>query len=291
MWPHFVNLLVRIIHGAPGLVSSNWAASFLGLGAFSLTELLLYMTTPKEERAGRLRTNLVIGVLVTIFVYSVLFVWSTIQTVYDDHHDSTGRWQAVVKEKDSLKMIVQQRDEYIQRLEARTCRSCPDSSGKGRTTETQGGITTAMASVRMICSLRDSSKVPEDLLLSVGTPNASYLEGDLGKSYMESTGIIHYQRTEEDGKASVFQKYSLPSNSDLIGQRFSHLTDYKTLTLNIYGAEGRYFSSCQFYEVTFRVNGQDIYRTSGTLPGGKATIDEHGAPTIVLYFRNLDLPK
>jgi hypothetical protein len=109
----------------PLLVSSGWAASILGFLTFGFTEFVLYMNTPKEDRAKRLKGNLVVGLLVTLFVYSILFVWSTIQTVYDTHQDSVGRWQLVVKEKDSLKAELQKRDDYIKSLEARKCPVCP----------------------------------------------------------------------------------------------------------------------------------------------------------------------
>lgn len=87
----------------PALVSSNWAAWILGFVTFVVTEIVLFMRTPKEERRERIKGNVLVGVVITGFVYLTLFAWSTVQTIYDDHHDSTGRWQAVVKEKDKLK--------------------------------------------------------------------------------------------------------------------------------------------------------------------------------------------
>lgn len=124
MWTHFLHLLWRIVHGMPVLVSSNWAAWIVGIVAFLLTELLLYVSTPKEERRKRLLSNLLIGFAVTVFVYGTLFVWSTIQTIYDDHHDSGGRWRTVVKEKDRLKEQLEERDKYIKELEGRKCPTC-----------------------------------------------------------------------------------------------------------------------------------------------------------------------
>jgi hypothetical protein len=112
------HLLLRIFHGMPVLVSSNWAAWILGIATFLLTELLLFATTAKAERWARLKLNLLIGIGVTTFAYSILFVWSTVRTVYDDHHDSVGRWQTVVKEKNSLKAALNARDAYIARLQA-----------------------------------------------------------------------------------------------------------------------------------------------------------------------------
>jgi hypothetical protein len=125
MWAHFLNILWRIIHGMPVLVSSNWAAWILGILTFGFTELLLFMGTAREERWKRLKGNVLIGLLVTVFVYSILFVWSTVQTTYDDHHDSVGRWQSVVNEKENLKAELRQRDDYIRSLEARACPQCP----------------------------------------------------------------------------------------------------------------------------------------------------------------------
>jgi hypothetical protein len=57
--------------------------------------------------------NLARGLVVTAIVYAGLFIWSTIQTVYDDHHDSVSRWRAVVKEKENLKAELKRRDESI----------------------------------------------------------------------------------------------------------------------------------------------------------------------------------
>lgn len=102
----------------PVLVSSNWANWIISAAAFGVTEFLLFKNTPKAERSTRAWKNILIGLVVTACVQLVLFTWSTIQTVYDDHHDSTGRWHAVVNEKNSLKGSLQERDSYIGRLEA-----------------------------------------------------------------------------------------------------------------------------------------------------------------------------
>jgi hypothetical protein len=104
----------------PDLVSSNWAAWILGLATFALTEVLLYLSTPREERSQRWARNLLIGVAVTAFVYFTLFIWSTVQTVYDNHHDSVMRWQAVVVEKNTLKDTLRKRDDYIHALKGKT---------------------------------------------------------------------------------------------------------------------------------------------------------------------------
>ena len=117
MGPHFRSLFSRIVHGMPVLVSSNCAAVFIGALAFALTETALFLTTPKEERNKRLIKNLVIGGSVTLAVYAILFVWSTVQTVFDDHNDRVGRWRAVVNEKDQLKLGLAKRDDYIRHMQ------------------------------------------------------------------------------------------------------------------------------------------------------------------------------
>jgi len=74
-----------------------------------------------------------LGLFVTVVVYTGLFLWSTVKTVYDDHHDSVGRWQSIVDEKNRLKTMLQQRDEYIKELEGKRCTVCasyPKSSAK-----------------------------------------------------------------------------------------------------------------------------------------------------------------
>jgi hypothetical protein len=84
----------------------------------SVDGIIVVQDNCERGAVGRLKVNLLIGIGVTAFAYSVLFAWSTVRTVYDDHHDSTGRWRAVVNEKNTLKGMLQVRDAYIKRLEA-----------------------------------------------------------------------------------------------------------------------------------------------------------------------------
>ena len=154
MWPHFIHLFWRIVHGMPVLVSSNWAASFIGGLTFLVTEFVLFMITPREQRWKRLISNLLIGLAVTTFVYSTLFVWSTVQTVYDNHHDSVGRWQAVVQEKNALKESLQQRDTYIHQLEGKTCPAC-SRSGKAIT------VVQPKPTLWELCSILTKCPTPE----------------------------------------------------------------------------------------------------------------------------------
>jgi hypothetical protein len=135
MWLHFTHLFWRIVHGMPVLVSSNWASWLILIGTFLLTQGLLLGRARLEGEdmrqwwANRWK-NLGLGFLVTAIVYASLFLWSTVQTVYDDHHDSTGRWQAVVKEKNDLKGLLSERDQYITQLQNRSCPICTQTLKK-----------------------------------------------------------------------------------------------------------------------------------------------------------------
>jgi hypothetical protein len=116
MWAHFVNVFIRILQGMPLLVSSNWASWLLGIAAFLLYEAFTLVRFGWEDMKKRWRQNLGMGLLVTTIVYTVLFAWSVVRTIYDEHHDSTSRWQAVVNEKNSLKAELKRRDDYIEQL-------------------------------------------------------------------------------------------------------------------------------------------------------------------------------
>jgi hypothetical protein len=123
MWSNFVHLFWRTIHGMPVLVSSNWASWGLGFAIFVLYETLTIWMRGLQDMILRWKQNVGLGLLATGGGYLILFTFSAVATIYDEHHDSTGRWQAVVKEKDALKVGLKQRDDYIKTLEARTCPS------------------------------------------------------------------------------------------------------------------------------------------------------------------------
>lgn len=124
MWLHFIHLFWRTIHGMPLLVSSNWASWGLGLVVFVLYEVLAIAVRGWQDMKARWKQNVGIGLLATAGGYLVLFICSAIVTTYDEHHDSTGRWQVVVTEKNNLKAMLQQRDSYIETLEVKSCPAC-----------------------------------------------------------------------------------------------------------------------------------------------------------------------
>jgi hypothetical protein len=222
MWPHFLHLFVRTIHGMPVLVSSNWASWGLGLAVFFLYELFALAFRGWRDMVDRWKQNVGIGILATIGGYVLLFAYSAVITTYDEHHDGTGRWQAVVNEKNKLKDELTEKDKYVKRLEAKSCpaRLARNSIRPQRpqvpvaTSET---IYDVLAEVRTTCVLKDSSKMPEDIIAH--SPGGdSYLESSIGKAYLISSQFIKYQRSEQTGKAIAIEHFLPPENSDLIGR-------------------------------------------------------------------------
>jgi hypothetical protein len=124
MEPNFFHILLRIVYGMPTLVSSNWAAWGLGFLLFLLYEGAVLYRRGWQDMKERWTENFIMGIIVTIVGYVFLFTWSTVRTIYDDHHDSTARWQTVVREKDNLKAELGIRDKYIKDLEAKSCPIC-----------------------------------------------------------------------------------------------------------------------------------------------------------------------
>jgi hypothetical protein len=122
MWSHFVDLFWRILHGMPLLVSSNWAAFGMGAGLFALYHIFVWSIRGSAEMRRQWKENIGIGLLATGTGYLLLFAWSGVVTTYDEHHDSNGRWREVVNEKNKLKNELEDRDQYIKRLEqAKDC--------------------------------------------------------------------------------------------------------------------------------------------------------------------------
>jgi hypothetical protein len=118
---HVFNLLGRAFHNMPLLVSSNWAAVFMAVGIFIVSQLLFLLTRGWGEMKRLWKESVAIGFAAVLVGWLGLYAWSIVVTTYDDHHDMAGRWGAVVNEKDALKAGLKQRDDYIKRLENAHC--------------------------------------------------------------------------------------------------------------------------------------------------------------------------
>jgi hypothetical protein len=220
--------------------------------------------------------GIVVFFTVTFLVYGTQFAWEVAKEAYGDH-------QTLAAIANTPKPVCPM---------CPTCPSCPTKEGHTKPPPVAPErIHDASADIRLVCTLRNLSRMPQDVLFGggLGTKNNSYLQGNIGKAYLEQIPKTHYQRVEEEGKVSVSESYSLPSNSDLLNQRITELANYDKIVLNVAGADGDDFSACVFYEVEFRVNGRDIYRVNGAIPDG--SMSSGHSFTIILKFTKLDLPK
>jgi hypothetical protein len=123
-----------------------------------------------------------------------------------------------------------------------------------------------LVEARIICSLRDPHKLPNDIRITIfNEPSpSSYFAGASGKAYLRPLTEVRYRSLEEEGKASTVLRYDLPSNSDLIGEPISSLSRYVKFRINLWAIHYEDFQECGFLEVTVRVNGRDIFRRSFT---------------------------
>jgi hypothetical protein len=112
--------------------------------------------------------------------------------------------------------------------------------------------------------------MPNDLVMSKSVP-PSFLKGAVGTAYLDTLGAVHYQRTEDEGQVSISQSYFLPENSELLNKPVSSLSEYSLLSIGVTGADGAKFSSCSFAEITFRINGKDVFRKTGGVPPSELT--------------------
>jgi anaerobic C4-dicarboxylate transporter len=117
MWSHFRHLLGHALDALPSLVSSNWAAVFMALGIFLFSQVLIFLIGGWEKMKRLWKESVAIGVVSVIVGWLGLYACSIVVTVYHDHQNLTGRLGAVVSEKNTLKLGVNERDQYIKRLE------------------------------------------------------------------------------------------------------------------------------------------------------------------------------
>lgn len=112
---HFAHLFVR------AFVCSY---SFLGTSPGGLAAQVLTIFTTEVQggwwRLSAWRANwqggLKRAVYTLLVVWAVTFAVCTATTIYNDHQNISGRWRAVVREKDELKNSLSIRDKYIQQL-------------------------------------------------------------------------------------------------------------------------------------------------------------------------------
>lgn len=143
-----------------------------------------------------------------------------------------------------------------------------------------------LAEVRITCLLVNPSKMPEDKPFVVPSED-SYLEGAIGKSYLQSRADS-YKRAEEEGKATAIEDFRSPPNSDLIGRPVSALANYSLLHVVDTSVSGGIFSECTFVEVTLRINGADVFRRGEAVA---IKMDPTGGLAFDMKLEGMNLPK
>jgi hypothetical protein len=126
MWPHFLNLVRETWHAflqAEGTTGLGWIGDKIVLpcAAFAFAVIVIWsaqgMEAVKEHKNRTLGIAFAASLGAFIIWHISVFFWIGIKTVYGNHHDGTGRWVAVVNEKNALKGWLADRDKYIKGLQ------------------------------------------------------------------------------------------------------------------------------------------------------------------------------
>jgi hypothetical protein len=300
MWPHFVSLIYRSwfnLVSAMGTTTLAVVVGFIGF-VFVLAVSLLFKlrkdgwswSVTVSHFSQNLRDSVIPTIIGTVVLWSVLFGAFVVKTVYDDHQNLTGRLRSVVNEKNDLRDGLNQRDEYIQRLKAISCPTCPVDRRLGpqpsRVIVAPETIHEVLAEVRITGVLVNPSKIPDDYEFMAHSDD-SYLQGAAGKAFLHSRAAS-YKRAEEGEKVITIQKFVLPPNSDLIGRPVSSLANYSLIHIEDSPTSGGVFSELTFVEVTLRVNGSDVFRHTEALSFKMDS--EHGL-ALTIPLKDMKLPQ
>jgi hypothetical protein len=259
---HLYHLLKQAFLDLPSLVSSNWLAIGMSVALFGLTVLVNAFVKGWNYVKRDWEENTLIGLSVVAVGWFCLYCGSVVHTVYLDHQNMATRWQAVVREKDNVKKELKSRDDYIMRLEARKCPDC----ARSKTTRPVSvpTISALTLQARAVCTLRNPSSMPrgQDTLPTVNwlsNDKTSYIEGPRGKFYFQSNPSVPYRRAEEEGQVYATQTFTLPPESNLIGQPISWLTEFASLHVELWSITGNNFATCTHAEFAMMMNGVQIY--------------------------------
>jgi hypothetical protein len=103
MLTHFVRLLARVFSEIPSRVSSNWTAILMAVGIFVVTLLLLLVVRGWDEMKRQWVRDIFIGVIAVAVGWIGLFLWSTAETIYEDHQAFVTQSANLLKENAALK--------------------------------------------------------------------------------------------------------------------------------------------------------------------------------------------
>jgi hypothetical protein len=131
---HFFNLLIDVWHlfiqeegtTGPGFASNIlWPLISLGVAWYLIRKERGKVAAERHlKEEAKLAARVI--VIVALIIYGPMALWCIVRTVYDDHHNMASRWQAVVNEKEALKVGLTERDRYIKTLEngEKDCPKC-----------------------------------------------------------------------------------------------------------------------------------------------------------------------
>lgn len=232
----------------------------MSVGLFALTILFNGLLKGWSYVKREWKENTFVGLSVVTVGWFCLYCGSVVHATYIDHQNMAIRWQAVVREKDSLKKELKSRDDYITRLERRTCPDCvPARTVRSVPAPT---ISTLTLLSRAVCTLRNPSSMPNGTVPTMAwlsNDRTSYLEGPRGRFYFQSNPSVPFRRAEEEGQAYSTQTFTLPPDSNLLGQPTSWLSEFTALHVELWSITGNNFSACSHAEFSMLMNGVQVY--------------------------------
>jgi hypothetical protein len=105
--------------------------------------------------------------------------------------------------------------------------------------------------------LRNQTNMPQSVLNVNLERDTSYIEGPLGKSYLDPVPSVQYKRGDDNTTVTFAISYNLRPDSSLLGEQISSLRSYTAL-LYKWAADTSFFFQCDFTEATVKVNGEDV---------------------------------
>jgi len=209
-------------------------------------------------------------VIVTLTVWLGLFVLAAGKIIYEDYNELTSLRNINQQLRASNGQLIKERDQLQEKLKEQpkvVYRESKIPTQPSRPVEPTK-INNLLVEARVICSLRDPVKLPNNIAMSIFDEMSSltsFFEGPMGKAYLRPITSVSFQRMEERSKAFTVLRYELPNNSDLIGEPVSSLSRYVTMVINLWAIHYDDFTECGFLEMTLRVNGIDVLRRSLTI--------------------------
>jgi len=263
MWPNFTHLFWKAVHGMPMLVSSNWAAFGMGVGLFVLYHVLVWVIRGRDEMRRQWMENIGIGLLATVTGYLLLFAWSAVVTTYDEHNDSTGRWRAVVKEKDTLKEGLKQRDDYIAKLESAKCPQCKPGSSTPPSVPMEEKITSIEVETRTTCALNPGEEVPPERVDIMFVDTSAKMTGPGGSLALDILTPVIFKLQQDGKRVMIINKFHLSAGSGFAGRPLQALANFDMIVVPIVTvAYGDSFGRMSLAEATLTVNGKDLWYSS-----------------------------